>query len=54
MSDPILHAETLEIEGAARDDYHEWMAEMAGVAIESNAEYIYEKGLDFEMEDIPF
>ena len=54
MSDPILHAETLEIERAARDDYHEWLIEMEGVTIESNTEYIFEKGLDLEVEDLPF
>ena len=51
MSDPILHAETLEIEGAARDDYYEWMAAMADAEISSAepAEIKYA-----ELEDIPF
>ena len=50
MSDPILHAETLEIEGAARDDYYEWMAAMEDAEI-SSAEPVEIKYA--ELEDIP-
>ena len=54
MAAPILHFESLETEGDAREAYAAWMADMEGVTIESNTEYIVEKGLDLEVEDLPF
>ncbi len=54
MTAPIIHAETLETEGDAREAYVAWMKDMEGATIESNAEYIIEKGLDLEVDDLPF
>ena len=54
MTAPILHSETLETEGDAREAYAAWMADMEGVTIESSTEHIIEKGLDLEVEDLPF
>ena len=56
MATPIIHSETLETEGDAREVYAAWMSDMKGVTIKSNAEYIIEKGLDLEveLEDLPF
>jgi hypothetical protein len=54
MAAPILFIETLETEGDAREAYAAWMKDMEGATIESNTEYIIEKGLDLEVEDLPF
>ena len=54
MAAPILHFETLETEGDAREAYAAWMKDMEGVTIESSTEHIIEKGLDLEVEDLPF
>ena len=54
MATPIIRAETLEAEGDFREEYSIWLADMEGVTILSNAEYIVEKGLDLEVEDLPF
>ena len=54
MAAPILHSETLETEGDAREAYAAWMKDMEGVTIESSTEHIIEKGLDLEVEDLPF
>ena len=54
MAAPIIHVETLETEGDAREAYAAWMKDMEGVTIESNTEYIIEKGLDLEVEELPF
>jgi len=54
MATSTLYFETLETEGDAREAYAAWMKDMKGVTIASNAEYIIEKGLDLEGEDLPF
>ena len=54
MAASILHFETLETEGDAREAYAAWMKDMEGVTIESSTEHIIEKGLDLEVEDLPF
>ena len=54
MAAPILHFESLETEGDAREAYAAWMKDMEGVTIESSTEHIIEKGLDLEVEDLPF
>ena len=46
--------DNLETEGDAREAYAAWMKDMEGATIESNTEYIIEKGLDLEVEDLPF
>jgi len=41
-----------ELEGDVREAYAVWMKDMKGVSIESNADYIVEKGLDLEVEEM--
>jgi|ETNvirnome_6_100_1030635.scaffolds.fasta_scaffold39126_2 hypothetical protein len=41
-----------ELEGDVREAYAAWMKDMKGVSIESNADYIVEKGLDLEIEEM--
>ena len=55
MSDLFRSVDSLETEGDAREAYAAWMSDMKGVTIKSNAEYIIEKGLDLEVEELlPF
>ena len=54
MATSTLYFETLETEGDAREAYAAWMKNMEGVTIASNTDYIVEKGLDLEVEDLPF
>jgi hypothetical protein len=46
--------DSLETEGDAREAYAAWMKDMKGVTIISNTEILIEKGLDLEVEDLPF
>ena len=41
-----------ELEGDVREAYAAWMNDMKGVSINSNTEYIFEKGLDLEVEEM--
>jgi len=55
MSGLFRSVDSLEIEGDAREAYAAWMSDMKGVTIKSNTEYIIEKGLDLEVEELlPF
>ena len=55
MSDLFRSVDSLETEGDAREAYATWMSDMKGVTIKSNTEYIIEKGLDLEVEELlPF
>ncbi len=54
MVGSIIHKDSLEIEGDVREAYFAWLADMEGVTIESSTEHIIEKGLDLEVEDLPF
>jgi len=55
MSDLFRSVDSMETEGDAREAYAAWMSDMKGVTIKSNTEYIIEKGLDLEVEElIPF
>ena len=54
MNTLFRSVDNLETEGDAREAYAAWMKDMEGVTIESNTEYIIEKGLDLEGEDLPF
>ena len=51
MAAPILHFETLETEGDAREAYAAWMKDMEGVTIESSAEPL---AIEEVVEDLPF
>jgi len=55
MSDLFRSVDSMETEGDAREAYAAWMSDMKGVTIKSNTEYIIEKGLDLEVEELlPF
>jgi|6_EtaG_2_1085325.scaffolds.fasta_scaffold73038_3 hypothetical protein len=54
MTAPFRSVDSLEIEGDAREAYAAWMKDMKGVTIISNTEILIEKGLDLEVEDLPF
>jgi len=41
-----------ELEGDVREAYAAWMKDMKGVSINSNTEYIFEKGLDLEVAEM--
>ena len=52
MAAPILHFESLETEGDAREAYAAWMADMADTAIvEDSGEAVV---VDLVVEDLPF
>ena len=51
MTAPILHSETLETEGDAREAYAAWMADMEGVTIVGSAEPF---AIEEVVEDLPF
>ena len=51
MATPIIHAETLETEGDAREAYAAWMADMEGATIVGSAEPLV---IAEEVEDLPF
>ena len=51
MAAPILHFETLETEGDAREAYAAWMADMEGATIVGSAESL---AIATEVEDLPF
>ena len=51
MAAPILHFETLETEGDAREAYAAWMADMEGATIFASAEPLT---IATEVEDLPF
>ena len=51
MTAPILHSETLETEGDAREAYAAWMDDMEGVTIVGSAEPL---AIEEVVEDLPF
>ena len=51
MTAPILHSETLETEGDAREAYAAWMADMEGATIVGSAEPL---AIEEVVEDLPF
>ena len=52
MTAPILHSETLETEGDAREAYAAWMADIADTAIvEDSGDAVV---VDLVVEDLPF
>ena len=51
MTAPILHSETLETEGDAREAYAAWMADMEGVTIVGSAGPL---AIEEVVEDLPF
>ena len=60
MATPIIHSETLEIEGDVREAYAAWMADMADTCIKSGVGRIgwivglVATGTEVELEDLPF
>ena len=51
MAAPILHFETLETEGDAREAYAAWMADMEDATIVGSAE---PHAIEEVVEDLPF
>ena len=51
MAAPILHFESLETAGDAREAYAAWMADMEGVTIVGSAEPLV---IEEVVEDLPF
>ena len=52
MTAPILHSETLETEGDAREAYAAWMADLADTTIVEDSGKVVV--IDLEVEDLPF